>query len=162
MERNNLMAVGVFIVVSILLVGGLEYYNMNEKPTAAPVTISGVQVGASWLTYDSGNSTVYANMTSMESYINISVAFAGTVQNATLNVYPQSVYNSTANVTYAIFSGLNQTLEFVGGSYSHTFSFAISGTVYNNMTVGKSYIATFVVQSGSYSGNLLNINVMRS
>jgi hypothetical protein len=162
MERNNLMAIGAFVVISILLVGGLEFYNINEKPSASPVSLSGVQVDETWLKYDSSNTTVYANMTTMESYINITVKFNGTVSNATLIVNPQSVYNSTANVSYQILPYLNETILFVKGSYSHTFNFQVNQTVYDNMTVGKAYTTTFEVQTGSFSGNLLNIIVARS
>ncbi|MEM0155684.1 MAG: hypothetical protein QW597_03675 [Thermoplasmataceae archaeon] len=162
MERNNLMAVGAFVVISILLVGGLEFYNINEKPSVSPVIISGVQVGETWLKYDSSNSTVYANMTTMENYINVTVKFNGTVSNATLLVNPQSVHNSTTNATYPIFQSVNETFVFVKGIYSQTFSFQISRAVYNNMTLGKTYTAVFVVQTGSFLGNLLNLAVTRS
>ncbi len=162
MERNNLMAVGAFVVISILLVGGLEFYNINEKPAAAPITLSSVKVDQSWLHYDPANSTVYANMTSMESFINITMTFNGTVANGTLLVVPPSIYNVTANVTYSAFSNYTQNFAFVKGTFSQTLSFAINTSVYDNMTLNKGYVANIVVESGSFGANVLNVFIMRS
>ncbi len=162
MERNNLMAVGAFVVISILLVGGLEFYNINEKPAAAPITLSSVKVDQSWLHYDPANSTVYANMTSMESFINITMTFNGTVANGTLLVVPPSIYNVTANVTYSAFNNYTQNFAFVKGTFSQTLSFAINTSVYDNMTLNKGYVANIVVESGSFGANVLNVFIMRS
>ena len=162
MERNNLMAVGAFVVISILLVGGLEFYNINEKPAAAPITLTSVKVDQSWLHYDPANSTVYANMTSMESFINITMTFNGTVANGTLLVVPPSIYNATANVTYSAFNNYAQNFAFVKGTFSQTLSFAINTSVYDNMTLNKGYVANIVVESGSFGANVLNVFIMRS
>ena len=162
MERNNLMAVGAFVVISILLVGGLEFYNINEKPAAAPITLTSVKVDQSWLHYDPANSTVYANMTSMESFINITMTFNGTVANGTLLVVPPSIYNATANVTYSAFNNYTQNFAFVKGTFSQTLSFAINTSVYDNMTLNKGYVANIVVESGSFGANVLNVFIMRS
>ena len=162
MERNNLMAVGAFVVISILLVGGLEFYNINEKPAADPITLSGVVVDQSWLHYDKANSTVYANMTSMESFINITLTFNGTVANGTLIVVPPSIHNATANVTYSAFNNYAQNFTFVKGTFNQTLSFAINSSVYNNMTLNKGYVANVDVESGSFGANILNIFIMRS
>ena len=162
MERNNLMAVGAFVVISILLVGGLEFYNINEKPAAAPITLTSVKVDQSWLHYDPANSTVYANMTSMESFINITMTFNGTVANGTLLVVPPSIYNATANVTYSAFNNYTQNFAFVNGTFSQTLSFAINTSVYDNMTLNKGYVANIVVESGSFGANVLNVFIMRS
>ena len=162
MERNNLMAVGAFVVISILLVGGLEFYNINEKPAADPITLSGVVVDQSWLHYDKANSTVYANMTSMESFINITLTFNGTVANGTLIVVPPSIYNATANVTYSAFSSYSENFTFVKGTFNQTLSFAINTSVYNSLTLNAGYVAYIVVESESFGGNMLNIFIMRS
>ena len=162
MERNNLMAVGAFVVISILLVGGLEFYNINEKPAAAPITLTSVEVGQSWLHYDKANSTVYANMTSMESFINITLTFNGTVANGTLIVVPPSIYNATANVTYSAFSSYSENFTFIKGTFSQTLSFAINTSAYNNMTLKNGYVANIDVESGSFGANVLNIFIMRS
>ena len=162
MERNNLMAVGAFVVISILLVGGLEFYNINEKPAAAPITLTSVKVDQSWLHYDPANSTVYANMTSMESFINITMTFNGTVANGTLLVVPPSIYNVTANVAYSAFNNYTQNFAFVKGTFSQTLSFAINTSVYDNMTLNKGYVANIVVESGSFGANVLNVFIMRS
>ena len=162
MERNNLMAVGAFVVISILLVGGLEFYNINEKPAAAPITLTSVKVDQSWLHYDPANSTVYANMTSMESFINITMTFNGTVANGTLLVVPPSIYNVTANVTYSAFNNYTRNFVFVKGTFSQTLSFAINTSVYDNMTLNKGYVANIVVESGSFGANVLNVFIMRS
>ena len=162
MERNNLMAVGAFVVISILLVGGLEFYNINEKPAAAPITLTSVKVDQSWLHYDPANSTVYANMTSMESFINITMTFNGTVANGTLLVVPPSIYNATANVTYSAFNNYTQNFAFVKGTFSQTLSFVINTSVYDNMTLNKGYVANIVVESGSFGANVLNVFIMRS
>ena len=162
MERNNLMAVGAFVVISILLVGGLEFYNINEKPAAAPITLTSVEVGQSWLHYDKANSTVYANMTSMESFINITMTFNGTVANGTLLVVPPSIYNATANVTYSAFNNYTQNFAFNKGTFSQTLSFKINTSAYDNMTLNKGYVANIVVESGSFGANLLNVFIMRS
>lgn len=162
MERNNLMAVGAFVVISILLVGGLEFYNINEKPAAAPITLTSVKVDQSWLHYDPANSTVYANMTSMESFINITMTFNGTVANGTLLVVPPSIYNATANVAYSAFNNYTQNFAFVKGTFSQTLSFAINTSVYDNMTLNKGYVANIVVESGSFGANVLNVFIMRS
>ncbi len=162
MERNNLMAVGAFVVISILLVGGLEFYNINEKPAAAPITLTSVKVDQSWLHYDPANSTVYANMTSMESFINITMTFNGTVANGTLLVVPPSIYNATANVAYSAFNNYTHNFAFVKGTFSQTLSFAINTSVYDNMTLNKGYVANIVVESGSFGANVLNVFIMRS
>jgi hypothetical protein len=156
------MAVGAFVVISILLVGGLEFYNINEKPAAAPITLTSVKVDQSWLHYDPANSTVYANMTSMESFINITMTFNGTVANGTLLVVPPSIYNATANVTYSAFNNYTQNFAFVKGTFSQTLSFAINTSVYDNMTLNKGYVANIVVESGSFGANVLNVFIMRS
>lgn len=162
MERNNLMAVGAFVVISILLVGGLEFYNINEKPAAAPITLTSVKVDQSWLHYDPTNSTVYANMTSMESFINITMTFNGTVANGTLLVVPPSIYNATANVTYSAFNNYTHNFAFNKGTFSKTLSFKINTFAYDNMTLNKGYVANIVVESGSFGANLLNVFIMRS
>ena len=162
MERNNLMAVGAFVVISILLVGGLEFYNINEKPAAAPITLTSVKVDQSWLHYDPANSTVYANMTSMESFINITMTFNGTVANGTLLVVPPSIYNATANVTYSAFNNYTHNFTFIKGTFSQTLSFAINTSAYNNMTLKNGYVANIDVESGSFGANVLNIFIMRS
>ncbi|MHB1707966.1 MAG: hypothetical protein ACYCT2_00610 [Thermoplasmataceae archaeon] len=162
MERNNLMAVGAFVVISILLVGGLEFYNINEKPAAAPITLTSVKVDQSWLHYDQANSTVYANMTSMESFINITLTFSGTVANGTLIVVPPAIHNTTANVTYSAFNNYTQNFTFTKGTFSQSLSFAINTSVYNNMTLNKEYVANIDVESGSFGANMLNVFIMRS
>jgi|GEM_PF-2828249 len=161
MERNNLMAVSAFVVISILLVGGLEFYNINEKPAADPITLTSVNVDQSWLHYDQANSTVYANMTSMESFINITLAFNGTVANGTLIVVPPSIHNATANVTYSAFNNYTHNFTFTNGIFSQTLSFAINSSVYNNMTLNTPYVAYILVESGSFAANVLNVFLMR-
>ncbi|OWP56717.1 MAG: hypothetical protein B2I17_04515 [Thermoplasmatales archaeon B_DKE] len=162
MERNNLMAVGAFVVISILLVGGLEFYNINEKPAANPITLTRVDVTQSWLHYDSSNQTVYANMTTEEYFINFTITLSGTVPNGTLVVVPPSVHNSTANVTYSAFSGYNSNFNFVNGLYTKNLSFAINSSVYDNMTMGHEYSAFITVESGAYASNILSVKLMRS